>query len=412
MKLALVMVLLFVLGPVSAASASPQPAGPGGFGVSQVPSMLRGITPAHIVPRTSARGLHSYRVPAWFTRQALSSRAVPLAEPFPRDAKTVPLWRYSFQYGGQTWGSTMVGTDPAAGSALTVVPVTIVTVRLTFARDGSTLDYPGMAQELLRSALFRPVSYVDPQLGTAQWADAYRRGDFWKQVSTTSPWYHTLLVPTPVVPVHWTVPASQGLTFFDSAANRTFGVITDAWMSQQRDATIRALHIDPRSLVVFLADDTYVTDNASPDDCFAPQGCYHWNGIHGALVSGRSVNTYAWAMFNDYGDLFPSTYNEHLYTVSHEFLEWLDDPLVSEDTSVLESSVPAWTSPYCPTGCLAHWYEVADPLEGWALGFPDSGLTDLLADAVFHPWFARTASDSLDGLYDPGGIFQTYSQGC
>jgi len=399
----LVALSLLVLAFASAASADPPPFARGGSDHLSIPAGPFGL--------------------------GLASRALASAGPVSHYPLTVPGWGYRFSYQGQLYGSTMIGTDPAAGSATTVVPVTIVPLRLTFARDGTVMDFPGMAQELASSSLFTPFPFLT---GTTQYLDAFRRGDFWQEVTTTSPDYHTLLGGPTIAPVQrWTVPAAKGLTFFDAGTNRRFAYADGAWFSHQLDQAISSLRIDPRSLVVFLADNTFVTYQGTPDSCLTT-GCGAYGGVHGAITSGnpslgaiapQSINTWAYASFEDLGDLVPPGLNEHLLPASHELLEWLDDPLLyfsftdpSQPFTALgaASFVPAWTSPFYPA--CSPIYEVADPAEvgGPIIGVPNpsSGQIDLFADAVFHPWFARTTSTSILNRYDVAGFFQQPSDPC
>jgi len=379
-------------------------------------------------PPFAQGGSDRVSIPAGPFGAGFASRAQPLAGPLPHNAISVPIWAYRFPYAGQLYGSNMVGTDPAAGSSTTVVPVTIVPLRLTFVRDGQVMDFPGMAAELANSSLFSPFPFVT---GTTQYLDAYRRGDFWQEVTTTSPDYHTLLGGPTISPVqNWTVPAAQGLTFIDPAANRRHAYADGAWFSHQLNQAISSLQIDPRSLVIFLAYNTGVVYQGTPDSCFTT-GCSVFGGVHGAITSGnpnldaipyRSLNTYAYAEFEDLGDEVPPGLNEHLLAISHELLEWLDDPvIIGTDPSqpygpfAVGSIVPAWNTPFNPGGC-SNLYEVADPAEvgGPLIGVPNptSGKIDLFADAVFHPWFARTASTSLFGFHDIAGYFQQPSDPC
>jgi hypothetical protein len=140
---------------------------------------------------------------------------------------------------------------------------------------------------------------------------------------------------------------------------------------------------------------------------------------------GRPVNTYIYAAFLDLGDLVPQFVNVHLQPVSHELLEWMDDPLIfsaSPNQFVLSSSsfillgfVPLWTSPYYHGHGCVNFYEVADPLEEGApgVGVPDSGHIDVFADAVFQSWFARQSpSTAFGGRYDLIGVFQSFSDSC
>jgi hypothetical protein len=374
-----------------------------------------------------AHGGSTYAIPSGPLGADNASHAVPPQGPVPHSVTTVPMWESTFQSGGQTWGSLMVGTDPAAGSATTTIPVTIVPLALTFARDGSTLSQPGMAEDLAGSALFQPFPFIT---GTTQYGDAFRRGDFWDQVSTTSPGYHTLLGGPAIRPLqHWTVPAAKGVTFVNPAAGRRFGIVEGAWFSHQLGSAISSLRIDPRSLVIFLAYNTDVAYVGDPASCLTT-GCSLLGGVHGALLTGspqrgdqppQYVNTYAYASYEDLGNLVPDFLHEHLVPVSHEIVEWLDDPLsINVDPSdpfgltFSASSVPSWSSPFYLLGCSSA-YEVADPLEAGApaVGVPTATGFDLFAAAVFQSWFARRSpSNAIAGLYDTAGVFQTYSDSC
>src|SRR5262249_26943822 len=155
------------------------------------------------------------------------------------------------------------------------------------------------------------------------------------------------------------------------------------WFSLQVKQLIMSLQIDPRALVIFLAANTGATiSGTSPDLCPGP-ACQAFGGYHGALITRnprvvghaapQSINTYIYAAFQDLGDLVPGFLNVHLQPVSHELLEWMDDPLIVSATpnqfalafsrpSILFGFAPLWTSPYSPLGCT-NFYEVADPLE-------------------------------------------------
>jgi hypothetical protein len=355
----------------------------------------------------------------------------PPASPVSADPTTVPLWLSPFEYGGQQYQALMVGTDPAAGSATTVVPTVIVPLRMVFSRDGSVLAAPGMAQELASSPLFTSFPYV---VGTTQYGDAHRRADFWSAVATTSPDYHTLLGAPTILPTRTlTVPAALGHTFLFPSANRLFGYVDGQWFSLQLKQLILSLRIDPRALVIFLAVNTNGTIfGTSPNLCPGP-ACQAFGGYHGAYITGnprvagqaapQSINTYIFAGFLDLGDLVPGSLNVHLQPVSHELLEWMDDPLIFSASpnqfplsggSKIFGFAPEWTSPYFPAGCSI-LYEVADPLEVGApsIGVPDGNRIDLFADAVFQSWFARRSpSTAFGGLYDLGGVFQSFSDSC
>jgi len=343
-----------------------------------------------------------------------------------RNPVTIPFWVSPYQSGGQAYDALMVGTDPALGSATTTVPVVIVPLRMVFARDGAVLEFPGMGEELAGSPFFTSVPYV---VGTTQYLDAYRRADFWSQVATTSPDYHTLLGTPTIVPTRTlNVPAALGHTFVVPGTNRLFGYVDGTWLSLQLKQLLGSLRIDPRALAVFLAPNAIGTLSSS-DACPGPT-CFGFGGYHSALISGnpflgaqppQSVNTYVYADFEDLGDAVPSGLDVHLLPVSHELLEWLDDPLTfaaqpnQQDPFLGRApGTPPWTSPYWTLGCTSI-YEVADPLADGApfVGVPDSGHIDLFADAVFQSWFARQSpSTAFGGRYDIIGVFQGFSDSC
>jgi hypothetical protein len=386
------------------------------------------MTAAHASPPPFAiGGTHQIVRPAGPYGGKARSLALPPDTPVAREVVSVPTWPSSFESAGQTWGSLMVGTDPAAGSATTTIAVTIVPLEIRFARDGVVQGLPGMAEELAASALFQPTPFVT---GTTQYLDAFRRGDFWAQVSTISPDYHVLLgTPTIATVQSLTVPASKGLTYVFGPANRRFGIADGAWLYDQLKQMVASLRIDPRSLVVFLAYNVDFTWQETPDSCFTT-GCSAYAGVHGTFIQAgplrspqppQSANSYIYASFEDLGDLVPAWLNTHLVNVSHELLEWLNDPVwINADpsapfaASLVGSRVPSWMSPYYPGGCR-QTYEVADPLESGApaLGIPNGGRIDLFSGAVFQSWFARQSpSRAIFGLYDTVGVFAAPSTPC
>jgi hypothetical protein len=117
-------------------------------------------------------------------------------EPLPADAVSVPTWSGSFTT-GVTYPYTMVGTNPAAGSVTTHVPMEIIPLNLDFAGGGCALGDDGMAADIVASPLFSPTPL---DTGVTQYLDDVQRSNFWSTVSTVSPDYHlssTRLSPRP-----------------------------------------------------------------------------------------------------------------------------------------------------------------------------------------------------------------------
>ena len=334
---------------------------------------------------------------------------------------TVPSWTGSFTTGGATYPYTMVGTDPAAGSATTTVPVVLVPLRLQFASDHCVLGNDGMAANLLASPVFSPAqSGAHP----TQYADAFQRANFWSKVGTVSPDYHVLLGTPTVLPTQTLdVPAAQGLTAFDSQANRPYGIVGGKWLQLRINELTNNLKIDPKALAVFVPYNTYATDD-SPDACFT-SGCSYYSGYHTAALgvkNQKSVNTLIYADYVDYGDAVPAGLDATASVLSHEVLEWMDDPFahgmrVQGQVTFFANTAPSWTSPYFnELPDCSSVLEVADPLEGGIfVGARPVGnpTVYLLANGAFLSWFARESpSTALGGRYDIAGQFTTYSQSC
>ena len=190
------------------------------------------------------------------------------------NARTVPTWGSSFTYNGTTYPYRMVGTDPAAGSASTTVPTEIVPFRVVFA-DGAVYDGSTKVEAAVASPVFQTAGFPT---GETQYADAIQRGNFWADVSTTSPDWHVLLGRPTVLPTQTiTVPSGQGMESPAPGNGQTIGLIDEHWFSTRLQNMLGSLHIDPTTLPIFL---TYNTFTYTPTQCCTL-------GFHGASpVSG------------------------------------------------------------------------------------------------------------------------------
>jgi hypothetical protein len=336
-------------------------------------------------------------------------------EQLPAGAVSVPTWSGSFTTGGTAYPYTMVGTDPAAGSVVTNVPVELIPLRLDFQGNCVLQDSSSVAG-IEPSPLFTPADFGD------QYLDLFQRANFWSQVSTASPGWQLLLDPAAVPAVTLHVPASQGLTFSDPSCDPACGIVSGKWLTVKLLGLLGSLHISPATLAVFVPVNTYVTDD-NPENCLTG-GCGFYDGFHDAVVSPKdphAISTYVFASYVDdpqvpAGDDFGSS------VLSHEILEWANDPFVHEarvtghQADQFGNLVPAWTSSYYQDEGFTcqPFLEVADPLEGlgW-IGVPSAGTIYALADGAFLSWFARQSpSTAVDGLYDLGGVFTTYATAC
>jgi hypothetical protein len=246
-----------------------------------------------------------------------------------------------------------------------------------------------------------------------------------RRFPTVSPGYHLLLDPSvaPAVTLH--VPASHGLTVFDSFTNRFQAIVGNDWFQHQIVSLLNSLHVSPTTLPVFVPYNTFVTD-ANPNLCLTPPGCGYFTGFHNAILSNtnpHAINTYMWATYEDFGTALPAPFDIGTRVLSHELVEWAADPFAQDNrakgrvTSLLNVT-PGWSSPYYGgSAYCGNYLEVADVVEFWPFllyaNQVGSSTNYLLANAAFLSWFARQSpSTGIGGLYDVGGAFNTYATAC
>jgi len=296
-----------------------------------------------------------------------------------RHATALPTWNGSFKSANSTIPYTMVGTNPALGSATTRIPVRIAPLRLTFS-DGVTLDGTDKVPEVVHSPVFAAADY---RSGHTQYGDAMQRASFWKYVGTTSPQYHVLLDQPHVLPTTDVyVPPSGGHAF--QTANGPAGVVNTSFLLTllpRLDAFYQ-----PGSLLVLLVKDV-------EGDSFL--------GFHFSYVPpGRTEPlTFIWTgEFNPNVITSPETSDS--YVLSHEVTEWINDPFV-------DNVVPSWRDPASNT-CFNNLLETGDPVE--FLPHPSfmvraNGRDYHVTDAAGISWFAHdTPSWELGGKYSYNGL--------
>src|SRR5690349_14177601 len=88
---------------------------------------------------------------------------------------TVPHWKTSFVFNGQTYAITMVGSSPLAAPLTTVVRDEIIPVNLVFS-DGKKTEGSRETATLVNSPVYVGASYEE---GTTQYADALARSEFY-----------------------------------------------------------------------------------------------------------------------------------------------------------------------------------------------------------------------------------------
>jgi hypothetical protein len=330
---------------------------------------------------------------------------------------TIPLWNGALPSPAEAYPFVMVGTDPAQGSVTTTVPTVIVPLIFQFHNGGThglnpTLDTcsgPHSALNLVRnSPIFQSVPFTagPTSLGTTQFLDAFQRGNFWNDVSTTSPNYHILLSKTgQTAAVVVSVPTSEG-SWMPLNGNKCprVGLVDIDWF----DGTIvsrllsRMAALKPTVFTIFLTYNVFLTESGQCCDL----------GYHSQIYGTKGMQTYAVAAYPD-PNLFDEASIQDINPLSHEVAEWLDDPLTETDVNI----TPAWgdVGEFGGVGDCSDYLEVGDPLTGtdFAVPNPKTHFTYHPQDLTFHYWYAQGgSSSSVNGWYDWQDNFGSSAEAC
>ncbi len=283
-------------------------------------------------------------------------------------ASTIPFWQSSFQYGGVTYPFEMVGTNPMANAASTMIPTEIVPIRFMFS-DGVVLDADPQVSGIPASPLFTDNRYA---AGNTQYGDAVMRSEFWQYVAKKN--YHVLLgLPIMEPTVDIVVPAGDGYT--QTVNGHVTGYVMFDWFIKTIEPQVLTqLNVSPSSLAIFATASTKVLEPGN-------YCCYA--GYHEAFPvttpSGPSVFTTVWA----------SVAKNSVETLSHEVAEWFNDPFYT-------NNVPKWMQPG-EASCGGDQLEVGDPVTQYVLHVGGFGVQD----EAFYSWFSRqTPSIGINHRYD------------
>ncbi len=356
-------------------------------------------------------------------------------------ASTLPLWlfRVEASRNHQDYTGVMVGADPFTPEgkkdvsvAAFVVPLIVVTHTIATAVDLTTGQFtvaPGAttmdptaataclsppnnvpASLLEESPIFRPAHFRfgATDVGTAQYVDAFQRGNFWQALGMagTTDAYHVRLDPVQTVaPVVLEVPAASGLAITDPlllgppALCAPFGIIDINWVDDYLAGKVlpalAAQGVSPSNLPLFLLSNVMMSSDVS--DYFSC--CTH--GYHNE--TGLPIQTYVVSDFDTSGYwLYPIAASvEDSGGVSHEVAEWMNDPFGN-------NPVPSWGHIGQQGGCQRN-LEVGDPLSGTA--FPavvmPNGFTYHLQELAFFSWFFGAPSIGANGWFSDNGTFAT-----
>src|SRR5262249_6211943 len=264
---------------------------------------------------------------------------------------TIPHWSDSFTYNGLVYTYTMVGTDPRRSSATTVIPTVLIPLRFVFADgnvfDASTdiIDGQTPIQGIINSPIFQNYNFnnTSVKVGNTQYGDAFQRANFWNSVSTRSLNYHLLLGQPTVAPTQ-TINVPNGLfSYVDDGHGHVVGVVDYNFLSSMDAQILSAANVSPDTLPIIVWGRISTTV---------------FGGYHRATnFNGNGLQTY---IATEY--LYSNFFGPDTYALSHEIVEWMDDPFLNNFT-------PGWDIPFvppadrCDSGQItADLLEVADPV--------------------------------------------------
>ena len=331
---------------------------------------------------------------------------------------TIPLWTYGVTaYDGKRYQGEMVGRAPFAhGHRSTTIPTLLVPVILHFNDSGDTFDPTtpdscspngGSVVSLVeQSPLFQNATFSmnGVNVGSAQYLDAFERGNFWSFVRGTP--YHTVFASNPKVLPAVTIDVDPSVGQTQAGFCHDLGILDQGvWDSHVQTTLIPALAaqgVGPANFPQFVFNSVAMYLNGNPSDCCAL-------GYHNAYLNGGVFQTYSVNDFDNSG-----VFGGDTSVMSHEVAEWMDDPNGM-------NPVPAWGAEgQVPAGQCQNNLEVGDPLSPgfstptnpFSVTMPN-GVKYTLQELTYFSWFyGETPSFGSGGLYSDNGTFRGYAIAC
>jgi hypothetical protein len=318
-------------------------------------------------------------------------------------ASALPTWSDSFSYQGLTYIYTMVGSDPKLGSKTTVIPTVIIPLRFVFSDgqvfDASTdlIDGQTPVQGIINSPIFKNYNFVlgGKSVGNTQYGDAFQRANFWDSVSTKAKDYHVLL-SQPTVTATQTIIVPDGLGEYtpDFSTGQQMPNVDRAFLASQTAPILSAAGIGPAQLPIMVWG-RITAGKAS--------------GWHGAQTINGNLQTYIGTSYQSQATLsgiIPDT-----LPVSHEVIEWLDDPFINNYT-------PGWNQPFvsnqvqCDSRFASDLLETGDPVETFdeqVVPLYGGPFTYHVTEGMFIDFYTRARrSRSVNGQYSMFNIGAQY----
>jgi hypothetical protein len=246
-------------------------------------------------------------------------------------------------------------------------------------------------------------------VGTTQFADAFRRAEFWSAVGGTN--YHTHLNVTvgQTVIIDSATVGTNGI--INGSGCGTLGIVSNAWFGNYLEGTVipglNAFGVTTQTFPIFVLRNI-VQSGATPPNI--TNCCII--GYHGAYTGvGGGLQTYSPTEYDTSGRFGGGLKDGSV--IAHEVLEWLDDPVGNNP------SPGNWGHIGQQTGCQSN-YENGDPLSGTLQSVAGTvgtnGVTYHVQELAFFSWFFKghdsTPSLGAGGKFSSNGTFTGPSQPC
>jgi hypothetical protein len=254
--------------------------------------------------------------------------------------QTLPSWSHSFAINGTTYSYTLLGTDPAQGPAVTVIPTLLVPFRITvsdYLVNGVplVLDATPQMQDVINSPIFTAAKF---DTGTQQFADAMLHAEFQQAPKG----WHLLFAPSVAPTINVTSPAGA-VTVQQAKNGKYLGIINNGNFLNKSIQEVLTKGSTPNQYVVFI----------SYNSLFG--GAF---GFHSSYSNPAGTTATVWA-YNSWlvgVDSLFSLPSPDADTFAHETAETVHDALGFSLT--LE-----WGDWFNNNKCFQNYIEVGDAVE-------------------------------------------------
>lgn len=325
-----------------------------------------------------------YHVPPMFDMRALREAVV--RGRVAGTLQSLPSWSHGFSIAGTAYSYTLLGTDPAAGPATTVIPAILVPIKLTisdFKVNGRplVLDAAPVMRAVVSSPIFQASKFDS---GNLQFTDAMLHAEF-RGVPAN---WHLLLSPSIAPEIDVTATTKQ-VQVMQAKSGRYLGIVNDGNVFGKPINTWLYKNFAPGAHPIFV----------SYNSLFSGAFGFH-SGVLNKAHTALEVFTYT-SWLDGVNDLFTLP-SPNADTLAHEEAEVVHDAFGTSVT--LE-----WGDWFNHNKCFQPTIEVGDAVEDapakvqnyhQKITVNGKQLVYTLQAEALLPWFLREyPSSAIHGAY-------------